>query len=298
MADVWTSIPDRTTSDNYSNTDANAWSQAVRILGGNGTSQPSSDIESIWSLVSSLNTNIKYLTSADDPFTITDSDGYGTYICDSSGGDINITLPTLADNQKRAIEIIHSVGGNVVNVDGEGAESIDGLSDIDLPKQADRIKILGSTSLWAIQEERISCQLRLDTYAGYGSTDTDIMRFTNKREGYGNMFAENHTSGYASNAEGLEIVVARQGKYSFTFWIQVDTNMSIGLSLNSSQLTTGIVSINITDALAIEKNATAADYISCSWTGWLAASDTIRAHSNAVAPVGNIAGFTATYIGN
>lgn len=239
--------------------------------------------------------NIKYLTSTDSPYTITDSDGDGTFICDTSTADINIIIPTLADNQNRDLEFIHQTGGNTLNIDGEGAETIDGLTDIDLPKQGDRLKIKGTTSEWSIMEERISCQLRLDTYAGYGSTDTKIMQFTNSREDYGNMFTHNHGS---YGTAGLEITIVRPGKYSFAF-SKGDTSggTRIGLSKNSSQLSTNISSINATDRMIVDgSNSLEA---SVAWSSWLDTGAVIRPHTIGVAP--DSAGeehFTVTYAGN
>lgn len=89
--------------------------------------------------------NIKYLTSVDSPYTILDSDPYTTFVVDSSGGNVNITLPTRADNDEKSLEFIHQKGGNVLNVDGEGAEKINYLDSINMPQEGDRIKIYSSS---------------------------------------------------------------------------------------------------------------------------------------------------------
>ncbi|MGD8305203.1 MAG: hypothetical protein PVF17_00990 [Ignavibacteria bacterium] len=244
--------------------------------------------------------SVKYLTNTDSPFTITDSDGYTTFICDTSGGDIDIILPTLADNQARNLEFIHQVGGGLLTIDGEGAETIDGMTEIELPKQYDRMTILGTTVEWAILEERISCQLRLDTYAGYGSTDTKIMRFTNSRENYGNMFGENHSTGYNGNTEGLEIIANKPGKYSFEFSLssRAGSPDPVAISLNSTQLTTSVITIAASDRLAIDY-AAGGTSASVSVSLFLAKNDIIRAHTNGNSPdTAAWCNFIATYIGN
>lgn len=240
--------------------------------------------------------NIKYLTNADSPYTIADGDGFGKYVCDTSGGDITINLPTLADNQNRELSFIHQTGGGLLTIDGESSETIDGLTTIELPKQYDRMTILGTTSEWEMLEERISCQLRLQGYAGYGSTDNKIMRFTNSLDNYGNMFEENHSTGYNGNTEGIEITINRSGVYSFNFTVQTAASIaSPGLSINSSQLTTGINSITPADVLefGIDPIATNA-----SFKGWFNKNDVIRAHTQGQAGNASYCYFNATYGGN
>lgn len=239
-------------------------------------------------------TTIKYLVNTDSPFTITDGDGYGKFICDTSSGNIVINLPTLSDNQNRELQFIHQTGGNLLTIDGESSEEIDGLTTVELPKGYDRMTILGTTSEWAMLEERISCQLRLDTYAGHGSSDTKIMQFTNSQEDYGNLFSHNHGS---YGTAGLEITIEKSGKYNFSYCLSYSVGNNIfGFSLNSSQLTTNITSITAADILQYDRVDNAATQGGCSWEGYLDKNDIVRPHG-----VGSAVGqafFTATYIGN
>ncbi len=143
-------------------------------------------------------------------------------------------------------------------------------------------------------------QLILNTYAGYGSTDTKIMRFTNKVEGYGTAFSENHTSGYSSNAKGLEITINKAGKYSFTLTFTLNAAGYAGISLNSTQLTTAIYSINVGNRLSMNYNADATAPVFVSWAGRLKENDIIRVHNDGV--VGWASNyekttFIATYLG-
>jgi hypothetical protein len=241
------------------------------------------------------------ITNADSPYTITDATAPFIGIIDSSGGNVNVILPTLAANQGRSIDLYHLIGGNNFNVDGEGAETIEGMTDVDLPKQGDRLKLAGRSAEWQITDERISCQLRLDTYAGYGSTDTKIVRFTNSRENYGNIFSENHSTGYNGNTEGIEITINKSGVFSFSFSFSsaAGTDVTMGLSLDSSQLTTNIESINVQDRLVFASDNVVGYGDSVCWSGYLAANSVVRAHTNGVAPNNSaLAHFTATYSGN
>ena len=110
------------------------------------------------------------------------------------------------------------------------------------------------------------------------------------------MFSENHSTGYNSNNEGLEITISKAGKYSFQ--ITSSGSQQNGISLNSSQLTTNISSINVQDRLAHEAT-TDNDAHSCTVSLYLDINDVIRAHGNGVAPSdSNQFNFTATYLGS
>lgn len=258
---------------------------------------PESDI--FYDLVSGATTTS--IDNTDSPYTIADAITDLILFVDSSGGNVTVNMPTLADNIGRNITIIHQVGGNLLTVDGEGAEQIGEMTSIEMPKQGDRLKTIGTTPWWEILEERLTCQLRLDTYAGYGSTDTTIMQFTNSRENAGNLFTENHSTGYNSGTEGLEITIAKSGKYSFYFTAcsAAGTALTLGLSLDSSQLTTAIYSINVQDTLSMQ-GCVAGTYIGVSsWSGYLVSGSIIRFHAEAVVPgVASRCHAFATYEGN
>jgi len=143
------------------------------------------------------------------------------------------------------------------------------------------------------------CQLILNTYAGYGSTDTKIMRFTNKVEGYGSAFTENHTSGYSSNAKGLEITINKAGKYSFSFtgMAPAGSGDRIGLSIDSTQLTTDINAITTANRLGVSTAVTGTE-CNFSISLYLTVGRVIRPHSLGFLPVtASVCNFTATYIG-
>lgn len=76
-------------------------------------------------------------------YTILDDDGY-THIIDSATG--TITLPTLADNYNRTITIKRDVAGSntPLTVDGEGAETIEGNTTINLYGLGAGIQVIAS----------------------------------------------------------------------------------------------------------------------------------------------------------
>jgi hypothetical protein len=238
-------------------------------------------------------------------YAILNGDGYTRIECDTTAGDITITLPLMANNAGRQIEIANIKGGTnkvIITPHATDANKLtnDGLGAIWLPKIGDFIKFQESANsgYWEVVNERITAQLNLNTYAGYGSTDKMIMRFTNVVENVGNMFLENHVSGYNGNAEGLEITANRSGRYSFCFASGDDGSDYIGLSKNSSQLTTVIYSISVGTRLCMTRIVDSNTVGSVSITLYLNKNDIIRAHTNgATATTAAYCSFICSYLG-
>ena len=246
---------------------------------------------------------IKLISTA--TYTILNTDLETIFECDSTLNNVAITLPDLVSNYGKKYYISHNVQGssNIVTVNRAGSDVItrDSLTSIELPSEGNYIELYASqqAGAWIIKNESITCDLRLDTYAGYGSTDIKIMRFTNERVNIGNCFSENHSTGYNGNTEGLEITINKSGKYAFSYSCQASSGGStnIGLSLNSSQLTTNINSINIQYRLCMTGPATSA-LSSCSWEGYLNFGDIIRSHAQGSIPdSSSFCHFQATYQG-
>lgn len=244
-----------------------------------------------------------YYTSAS--YTILDDDGYLIILCDTTSSDITITLPLKANNLKRKIKIVNAKGGTykvIISPNATDASTLstDALSAIWLPKVGDSVEFIEdqNTGYWIITEERITSQLRLNTYAGYGSTDTKIMRFTNSVENVGNMFRENHSSGYNSNAEGLKITFNRSGFYSIMFQgMNPSAPSRRGLSLNSSLLTTAIQSITLSDILLFSYSTSDAS-APVSYSGYFKKNDVVRFHTDGGVPAVTTTCFAkVTYLG-
>lgn len=244
-------------------------------------------------------------------YVILDDDNFSRIEVDTTAGDITITLPLKANNLAREIEIANVKGGTnkviiATNAGNPTTLSNDALSVMWLPKVGDFVKFRESqtSGYWEITNERITSQLRLNTYAGYGSTDNKIMRFTNVVENVGNMFSENHVSGYSGNAKGLEITINRSGKYSFNFnnMAAVSQNVSAGLSLNSNQLTTNIQSITASNIASLSWGGSITNGyqgLSTSLSIFLKKGDMIRPHTEGFVPItATSILFSCTYLGN
>lgn len=243
----------------------------------------------------------------DENYTVLDDDNYERIEVDTTSGDITITLPLKANNLKRRIEIANVKGGTnkviiAPNATDANKLSGDGLAAIWLPKVGNFVAFQESANsgMWEIVNERITSQLRLNTYAGYGSTDNKIMRFTNVVENVGNMFSENHSTGYNSNTEGLEITINRSGWYSNIFYTPSSSGatMFFGLSLNSVNLTTGFSTITVNEKISHAAVGSGGFSGSGSATMFFKKNDIIRPHTSGetvLAPTGSL--FACTYSG-
>lgn len=200
------------------------------------------------------------------------------------------TLPTDAPGGTRRI--------SWANIKTAIFGAINGLTSKSTPVGADVIAIGDSAASFAGKKSTLAqiktalipaWAIRWDTHAGYGSTDTRIPYFTNKNT---------DTSGsdltIVNNAtNGLRLTIVSTGVYAVSYWYSPASSSNIGISLNSSQLTTNISSITAANRLALSNVAVAAGAAFVSWAGPLTAGDVIRPHADAIGTsLAGIAGFT------
>ena len=125
-----------------------------------------------------------------------------------------------------------------------------------------------------IPDQLIYCH----TGNGAGSTNTRIRRFTTEMTNIGaNTYAD-------SAANGASFTINASGIYSIVYGdYRVAGAANLGISLNSSQLTTSILSINIADRLALTDSQTNS-ISSCVAVARLVSGDVIRPHFGSNAP--------------
>lgn len=117
--------------------------------------------------------------------------------------------------------------------------------------------------------------VRLNTGNGYGSTNTCIRRFTNIVTNVGTDIT------YTDSASlGASFTVNVAGMYSITYIDNFSTAANMGISLNTTQPTTTITGITITDSLGDVATSGADRRSAISWTGYLPAGSVIRAHTD------------------
>lgn len=139
----------------------------------------------------------------------------------------------------------------------------------------------------------VQSMVRLHTANGYGSTNTAIRRFTTVVTNQGSDIT------YVDSATlGATFTINSAGVFSVSTTDSFSVAATIGLSFNSTQLTTPVQSITAADRLASSATA-AADFSQClSVTLYLPSGSVIRAH-HAGAPTGataTITNFTITRI--
>lgn len=122
----------------------------------------------------------------------------------------------------------------------------------------------------------VQSMVRLTGSNGYGSTNTAIWRLTTLVVNQGSDIA------YADSATlGASFTINTSGVYSATFrMVPSGINGGLGISLNSSQLSTNILSIASADSVSGMQINNANTMATCSWTGYLAAGSVIRPHGD------------------
>ena len=117
--------------------------------------------------------------------------------------------------------------------------------------------------------------VRLNTANGYGSTNNKIRRFTNIVNNVGTDIT------YADSATlGGTFTINTNGVYSVSYNDQTAGSSEVGVSLNSTQLTTNIALITVGDILTIMQTPSANLPSVCSATFYATATSIVRAHTN------------------
>lgn len=121
--------------------------------------------------------------------------------------------------------------------------------------------------------------VQLNTANGFGSTNTVIRRFSNTVDNFGTSVT------YTDSATaGSSFLINEDGIYEISYTDNNTTASVIGLSRNSTQLTTAINSISVANRLA-ESSVNVNSVDNVCWTGYLTKNDIIRPHSTGVTAV-------------
>ena len=116
--------------------------------------------------------------------------------------------------------------------------------------------------------------IRVNTANGYGSTNTRIRRFTNIVNNIGTDIT------YADSATlGGTFTINTNGVYSVSFSDQFTAANDMGVSINSTQLSTNISSVNVADILTAATTGGASYGAATSAVFYAAAASVIRAHN-------------------
>lgn len=112
-------------------------------------------------------------------YTATDSDDL--ILADTSGGAWTLTLPAASGVGGKRLWIKKtSSDTDALTIDGNGSETIDGETSLTLNGEGAYIEIICDGSNWHIINGSFSSQeIKYDTRAGFGSTNSQIPYFTN-----------------------------------------------------------------------------------------------------------------------
>jgi hypothetical protein len=129
-----------------------------------------------------------------------------------------------------------------------------------------------------VQSLKIRSEVWVYIGDGYGSTNNKIRKFTTIGRRVGKAIS------YVSSATlGDSWVINESGLYLMQYQDQPSGASFMGISRNSTQLTTGISAITATDAI-IARNVGAAGGAHCTCGLFLNAGDVIRAHTEGFTP--------------
>ncbi len=134
---------------------------------------------------------------------------------------------------------------------------------------------LGNPSSWACLVDEII----LDTGNGHGGTNTKIRRFTTVEKQSGGAIKYESAG---ESTDGASFTILKSGWYTVTYVDRATAaNTDIGISRNSTELTTNIVSIASADRLSRIQNSTGLG-ADTSATFYADVGDVIRPHTNGV----------------
>jgi hypothetical protein len=157
------------------------------------------------------------------------------------------------------------------------APAVAGTTTITMPAVTGTMSILPTTP----------SMVRLNTSNGYGSTNTAIRRFTNVVTNQGSDIT------YADSATlGATFTINTTGIYSASHTAQFNVAGDAGISINSTQLSTGITTVTASDVLAVGTSSANNYATNASATFYATAGSIIRAHTSGSITAGANGGMT------
>lgn len=185
--------------------------------------------------------------------------------------------------------------GDVLRVGTDGGITAgDSRSNLTIHHQEQKISV--AISNIEPQFEDADSMVRVLGGNGLGSTNTNIRRFSNVIDNLGSSIS------YQDDAAlGGSFTILEDGFYVINFMDSSSSgSLNMGISLNSTQLSTDIAGINDEDVLSQTTSAFANAEGSTNWSGMLQKGNVVRAHTNtnADATIGaNLAQFTIAKVG-
>jgi len=210
--------------------------------------------------------------------------------CDASTG-FTLSLPTAVGIEGKIYKILRTDidYSQVLTIDPASTELIDGLSTFLLsPKES--VEIISDNVGWEIltRTSKFRAETVVHTGAGHGSTNNCIRCFANNPT---NTPAITYDS---DSVNGDSFTINEDGLYSFSYtdMHSSSANYYYGLSLNSTNLTSGVQTLSYPELIQISCAAVGPIPVNMAICLFLQAGDVVRAHCESSAgPLG-----TADYV--
>lgn len=164
----------------------------------------------------------------------------------------------------------------------ESGGGVSASSDITIPCPAGQILVSSGSGTWACG---VNSRIVLNGGNGVGAVSTKIRSFANVLSSSGSDITRTTSTNLAD-----VFTINSPGYYSVDYSDVSNVSCTAGLSLNSSQLTTSILSIVSADALSIDTSAGNSQFAYVHWDGRLVSGDAVRAHAGGTACVGTSGG--------
>ena len=196
---------------------------------------------------------------------------------DSATDSQNFQLRTNVDGTAK---LARGAAGNLGDV-----LTVDASSNVAVPQN---LTVAGKISQTTAQS-----MVRLNTANGYGSTNTVIRRFTNTTTNQGADIT------YADSATlGATFTINTNGVYAISYTDNFTASSAVGLSLNSTALTTAPQVLAVAEILAIAFTISNGLTAVAAWTGYLPSGSIVRAQTQgtAVGTSVNAVQFTITRV--
>lgn len=283
----------------------NSWYPAV-----NGVSATPAD----WnSLINDIASALTGSVAADGQTPLTGNLNGGSYKLTNIGNGTNAQdAVTFSQLTSYSVQVLtHAASAKTTPVDADEIPLADsaasyGLKKLlwsDLKATLNYVSLTGNQTIAGVKtfssmpvmptQSMVRVNTTVSTAAGYGTTNTAIPRFTTIVTSQGSDIT------YAdSAANGASFTINTNGVYAISFTdVFSSAGSDLGISLNSTQLTTGIFSISAADRLIGTTTTAASVAGDCSVTVYLAAGSVIRPHTNgAVQQASSAPSFTITRV--
>ena len=196
----------------------------------------------------------------------------------SNASAVTLTIPaqasvSWADNTQ--LNFLN-IGAGTVTITAAAGVTITG-TPLTLATSKGGSLVRTASNTWTFKSgggEVITSSVFLNTTNGYGSTNNKIRRFTNTVRNSGADITYADTA-----ADGASFTINTTGMYSVHFGDQFSGSNHFGISLNSNQLTTSILTITVSHLLSLGTTATANYLGVSSFSGFLTAGDVVRPHT-------------------